>query len=100
LDTKGQRQKKRGNITNKGACRELGTNKNNIINYVINHSMIIIYIKFTVIMTIIFIFKKLLYLVHNYQEKKTTWPIIISTTLNVFIQNNVINWIIMLKETV
>ncbi len=62
--------------------------------------MIIIYIKFTVIMKINVMFKNLLYLVHNYQEEKTTWPIIICTTINVFIQSNVISWIIMFKKSV
>ncbi len=62
--------------------------------------MIIIYIKFTITMKINVMFKKLLYLVNNYQEEKTTWHIIISTTINVFIQSNIISWIIMFKKSV
>ncbi len=66
----------------------------------INHSMIIIYIKFKVILKINVMFKTLLYLVNNYQEEKTTWHIVIFTTINVFIQSNIISWIIMFKKSV
>jgi hypothetical protein len=56
--------------------------------------MIIIYVKFTVIMKINVMFKKLLYLVNNYLTYNN-----FSTTINVFIQSNVISCIIMFKKS-
>ncbi len=60
--------------------------------------MIIIYSNFTIIMKINVMFLKNCIFSNNYQEKKTTWPIIIFTTINVIIQSNVISWIIMFKN--